>query len=944
MKTKLLFAILLIFSSMKAQNFEWAKIFGTNVLGGGHGTNVTTDSMGNIYSTGYFNGTFDFDPNENVYNLNSSGTNSIFISKLDSDGNFVWVKTIIGGSGSSIQTDLNGNIYVTGYFSGSQDFNPNEGFFNLTSVGESENIFILKLDSSGNFIWAKSIAGESKYYGDRIRIDSNGYIYTVGVYSGTVDFDPSDDAVFNLTSDGSGLNLFVIKLDSNGGFVWVKTIVGDFEDLVFSVIVDSFDNIYTTGYYQGTVDFDPSESNFSLSSAGAFDIFIFKLDSLGNFIWAKSIGGVSTDLSTSIDLDTFGNIYCTGFFEGTVDFDPNDSVFNLTSAGQQDGFVLKINSSGNFIWAKKISGSSQVMGLSISVDSYGNIFTTGNMDGIVDFDPSDSEEFNLVGAGFRDIYISKLDSNGNFLWAGIVGNSNDNRGLSITTHSSGSIYCTGYTRGTADFNPSEIGEFNITASIFEQIFVLKLNQNEPETFPNIGMSGTLTNFADGADIVMNTEDGITYTAENISFPPNGVVKFRQDGNWTVNWGSNTFPTGTGTQGGADIPVPFSSYNVTFNYTTGAYNFEVLPPTTTLETLCGETLTGMSQKIYFEEVENAQEYTFSITNNATNVEHEIVTTNRYFTISQVPNFGFNMSYSVKGKVKVDGSYGSYGLVCVVNTPVRLGRLRDDVCNQTIEKFNGSIKSISVTGASDYRFKIVNGVDEQEIETSSRVLPLLNIENIAPNTVYQVSVAVKINDIWSPYGEVCNITTPNIPTLTLRSDYCDGTAPSLNNTFKAQSMSGVTAYRFKTIIDGNEVVVEKTSRFCRMNEFAGATIDQTYSIQVAIQYYGFWGPYGDACNWTVGTVGTRLIDEEAVANASELFDIKAYPNPFVHQITLSLSNENTKSDIMVYDMTGKLIQQVSTEQTTLEIGNNWSKGIYLVQIVQGQETKNIRIVKQ
>uniref|UniRef100_UPI00404903BE T9SS type A sorting domain-containing protein n=1 Tax=Flavobacterium sp. TaxID=239 RepID=UPI00404903BE len=89
---------------------------------------------------------------------------------------------------------------------------------------------------------------------------------------------------------------------------------------------------------------------------------------------------------------------------------------------------------------------------------------------------------------------------------------------------------------------------------------------------------------------------------------------------------------------------------------------------------------------------------------------------------------------------------------------------------------------------------------------------------------------------------------------------------------------------------------------------------------------------------------MIDEEAVANASELFDIKAYPNPFVNQITLSLANENVKSEIMVYDMTGKRIQQVSTEQTTLEIGNDWSHGVYLVQIVQGQETKNIRIVKQ
>ena len=127
---------------------------------------------------------------------------------------------------------------------------------------------------------------------------------------------------------------------------------------------------------------------------------------------------------------------------------------------------------------------------------------------------------------------------------------------------------------------------------------------------------------------------------------------------------------------------------------------------------------------------------------------------------------------------------------------------------------------------------------------------------------------------------------------------------------------------------------------MSAFPGAMMNQTYSIQVAVQFGGVWSEYGTACNLTVGSI----VNKQNVAQTLGLFDIKAYPNPFVNQITLSLSNENTQSDIMVYDMTGKLIQQVSTEQTSLEIGNNWSKGIYLVQIVQGQETKNIRIVKQ
>uniref|UniRef100_UPI004049E769 SBBP repeat-containing protein n=3 Tax=Flavobacterium sp. TaxID=239 RepID=UPI004049E769 len=853
MKLKLLIFLSLIFGSVSAQNFEWAhRVGGTGAYERGY--SVTTDPMGNVITVGTFAGTVDFDPSSAVYNLIPFNTNDLFISKYDTTGKLLWARNM-GGSGifaqSSITSDAIGNIYLVGSFWGTLTYTQGGMTINAgTSV--NPNAFITKLDSTGNFLWTKQIESPRESQISSITIDNTGNIITTGYFRGTTDFDPSE-AVYTLsTITATDFHTFVLKLNSSGDFVWVKEFSMyapgsyDFSSGV-SVTTDASGNVYSTGIFSGTIDFDPGINVYNLTSAGGIsDVYISKLDAAGNFAWAKRLGGSGLDYASSITTDYQGNVYTAGYFQNTVDFDPNAGVFNINSvAGSFDVFISKLDPSGNFIWAKTMGGSNNDSATSIVTDPLGYIYFTGSFEGVADFDPS-ANTFNMTSAGSGDVVISKLDDSGSFLWSKRIGSSSDyDEGKSISLDNSGNIFVTGYFGGTADFNPNE-GIYNLTSSGGDDAFILKLSQE-------------------------------------------------------------------------------------------------IPPTTTVEALCAEIITSMSQRIYFESVPNAQEYTFNITNTITNVTHEIITTNRFFRFSDVPNYAFNTSYNVKGKVKVNGVYGPYGTVCTVNTPVRLGRLRDDVCNQTIEKFNGSIKSISVTGASDYRFKIVNGVDEQEIETSSRVLPLLNIENIAPNTVYQVSVAVKINDIWSPYGEVCNITTPNIPTITLRSDYCGGTVPSLNNTFKAQSMSGVTLYRFKTIIDGNEVVLEKTSRFCRMNEFAGATINQTYSIQVAIKYYGFWGAYGDACNWTVGTVGTRLIAEEVVAITSENFNIKAYPNPFVNQITLSLSNENTQSDIMVYDMTGKLIQQVSTEQTSVEIGNNWSKGIYLVQIVQGQETKNIRIVK-
>ena len=114
----------------------------------------------------------------------------------------------------------------------------------------------------------------------------------------------------------------------------------------YSIAVDSSGNVYTTGYFQGTVDFDPGTGTSNLTSAGSADVFVSKLDSSGNFVWAKRFGGVSNDYGYSIAVDSSGNVYTTGYFEGTADFDPGAGTSNLTPAGGADVFVLKLTSSG----------------------------------------------------------------------------------------------------------------------------------------------------------------------------------------------------------------------------------------------------------------------------------------------------------------------------------------------------------------------------------------------------------------------------------------------------------------------------------------------------------------------------------------------------------------------------------------------------------------------
>ena len=196
------------------------------------------------------------------------------------------------------------------------------------------------------FEWAKQIGGIASDVGVSILADQDGNVYTTGTFSNTVDFDPGI-GVFNLSATAGGI--FISKLDVSGNFVWAKQIAaGAVGYAVNCISLDLNRNIYIIGSFSGSADFDPGSGIYNLTSSGSDDIFISKLDSLGNFVWAIQMGGSSDDKGMSIKVDAFGNVYSLGLFKGTSDFDPGAGVFSLLSSGINDVFISKINSSGGF--------------------------------------------------------------------------------------------------------------------------------------------------------------------------------------------------------------------------------------------------------------------------------------------------------------------------------------------------------------------------------------------------------------------------------------------------------------------------------------------------------------------------------------------------------------------------------------------------------------------
>jgi hypothetical protein len=295
------------------------------------------DSAGDVYTTGWFHGTADFDPGPGTYDLGPGGG---FVSKLDSDGNFVWAKRM-GGGWSAIVVDSSGNVYTTGNFSGTADFDPGAGTYDLTSAG-GRDICVSKLDSSGNFVWAKRMGGASDDRGYGIAVDSAGNVHTTGWFEGTGNFAPWP-GTYSLTSAGDR-DIFVSKLDSSGNFVWAKGMGGTSEDRGWGIAVDSAGNVCTTGWFRSTADFDPGTGAYNIASAGDGDIFVSKLDSNGNFVWAGGMGGDHMyDSGEAIAVDGAGNVYATGYFRDMADFDPGGDTYYLDSAGQYDMFVLKLD-------------------------------------------------------------------------------------------------------------------------------------------------------------------------------------------------------------------------------------------------------------------------------------------------------------------------------------------------------------------------------------------------------------------------------------------------------------------------------------------------------------------------------------------------------------------------------------------------------------------------
>ncbi len=373
---------------------------------------------GSIFMSGTFRGRVDFDPGPGVTS-DSSFYEATYLMKLNTQGELDWVKTF-NGSYSVFPEDMkmtsNEEIVIIGEFQGTGNFNTSGGTNYITSAG-NRDVFVVRMDSTGEIVWAGILGGTSLDYPVGVALDAMDNIYVTGLFYDTADFDPGPDTANLMVPHGLGT--FITKLDPTGNYLWSKGFVGDSIPILSpnvrcaDIEVDGSDNVIVSGYFYGTVDFDPGTgTSYASANPSAANAFITKLNSSGNYVWNKVIDSPITTNPFATQTDDFDNVYVSGQImdPGTVDMDPGAGVFNITNSVDGELFLLKLDSLGEFVWVNQFETTGSSFSSRIHINRAGNIIHTGHYDGTIDADPSSGVHLLNPLSGFNDdMFIIKIN-------------------------------------------------------------------------------------------------------------------------------------------------------------------------------------------------------------------------------------------------------------------------------------------------------------------------------------------------------------------------------------------------------------------------------------------------------------------------------------------------------------------------------------------------------
>lgn len=415
---------------------QWAKSVGGTLEENSYC--VENDSLGNVFSAGYFYSNLDFGGGITLAN---SGGEDLFLAKYDNKGKCIWAKNAIGAGNDEIRglkTTSAGYSYVTGYFE-SSIINFGNGI-TLTNSG-NKDIFLAKYDANGNCLWAVK-AGNSGYdfsYG--IATDASENVYITGVFCDSVNF---GNGKYLIGTDKAISDIFIAKYHKNGTCLMVTSAGGIGQDHANDIQVDNSGNIFITGYFENLCYFGSNSVYTPLQC----DAYIAKFDNTGYSLWVKQFGGTIDDYGKSVTVDEFGNSYIVGTSEGNIDF---GNGLPLISKGDHDAFIAKYDDMGNCLWSNNAGG--------LGWDGAYGIELKNNLIYVVGYfyESADFGNVNYISSnGATDIFLAEYNNLGICQRVKGAGGTLEDFGYDISLRNINEIYVTGYIQSSAMFDTTEL--------------------------------------------------------------------------------------------------------------------------------------------------------------------------------------------------------------------------------------------------------------------------------------------------------------------------------------------------------------------------------------------------------------------------------------------------------------------------------------------------------
>ncbi len=384
-----------------------------------------------------------------------------------------------GADGANdLAIDAAGNTYVTGYFSGTVDFDKGPGTANLsTPAGQTaKDAFVLKLNPQGNYVWAIRIGGidNADQQGTKIALDTAGNVVVSGTFFGNVLLPPSSTNYnTSLTSPGS----FMLKIDTAGTALWARAWCNTTSEMIIEdFVIDQYNRIVAVGEFTGTVNFSTNAMPNAKTSNGGKDFFVMQLGQNGNLQNVQSAGNVNDDFAAGIEVVT-NQYWIIGRFKGTVDFNWSTGVMNKSSFGTiSDCFILRLTSALNYSSVLTFSGTIGSLGRDIKCFNNLYVYTAGIIAGVGNLDPSSSGSF-PINSSADLLFVQKFNLSGGLIWAGTFPSSSYSNVIEIEVNNLGQLLVFGEFSGNIDINPNPTQIQTLSTSGFSQFFLSQISSS-----------------------------------------------------------------------------------------------------------------------------------------------------------------------------------------------------------------------------------------------------------------------------------------------------------------------------------------------------------------------------------------------------------------------------------------------------------------------------------